>query len=134
MPYGHGEAILVVEDNAGLRRVVTRQLHELRYHVLEADNAAQAMVSLEHENVDLLFTDIILPGDQNGLELARRARDRWPQLRVLLTSGFPGRTAGGIDVEAPGRLLTKPYRKADLARALRDGLRADHRVTGSAPV
>jgi CheY-like chemotaxis protein len=120
MPLGRGEAILVVEDNAGLRRIVTRQLHELGYHVLETDNAEDAMASLAREPVDLLFTDIILSGDQNGFDLARRARDLCPQLRVVLTSGFPGRSHESIG--ASERLLIKPYRKADLACALRDGL------------
>jgi signal transduction histidine kinase/CheY-like chemotaxis protein len=121
LPPGRGERVLVVEDDAGMRRVVTRQLTEFGYRVIEAEDAAAALVLLETEGVDLLFSDIVLRGPLSGLELARRAKQKWPELRVVLTSGFPGKTADGID--AVGRLLVKPYRKLDLAHAIYDGLR-----------
>ena len=118
---GSGETVLVVEDNAGLRRVVTRQVRELGYRVLEAENAADAIALLEKQPVDLLFADIVMPGTLNGLELARAVLDRWPRVRTLLTSGFPAGINGRIETTA--RVLTKPYRKAELARALGESLR-----------
>jgi CheY-like chemotaxis protein len=121
MPRGQGETILVVEDNEGMRKVVTRQLRELGYRVIEVEHAAAGLDSLAHNPVDLLFTDVVLPGALNGQELARQAQERWPRLRVVLTSGFPAKNGGSVVVE--DRLLVKPYRKADLARALREGLR-----------
>jgi CheY-like chemotaxis protein len=121
-PRGNGEIVLVVEDNAHLRRVVTRQVSELGYTLIEADNAAAALAYLEQNPVDLMFSDVVMPGKLNGIELARTARSRWPNMRVVLTSGFAADINGGTDETV--RLLIKPYRKAELARALYDSLRA----------
>jgi signal transduction histidine kinase/CheY-like chemotaxis protein len=118
---GRGETVLAVEDNASLRRVVVRQLHELGYRVLEAESAPAAMKILEREPVDLLFTDVVMTGGSSGIELARDALARWPQLKVLITSGFPEVKLNGNGRAAiPARLLNKPYRKEDLARAIRE--------------
>jgi signal transduction histidine kinase/ActR/RegA family two-component response regulator len=122
-----GETILVVEDNEGMRRVARRQLATLGYRVLEAENAAAALGLLQTESVDLLFTDIVMPGEIDGIELARRASALLPQLKVVLTSGFPaarlsheGETTAGL------RLLGKPYRVEDLARTLHEVLKNGH--------
>jgi signal transduction histidine kinase len=119
---GQGETVLVVEDNASLRRVVVRQLGELGYRALEADSAANAVTILESEPVDLLFTDVIMTGVTTGIELARSARERWPGIRVVLTSGFPEVKANGAAPSMEARLLNKPYRREDLAKALRETL------------
>ena len=121
---GH-ETILAVEDNQGLRRVVVRQLNDLGYRVLEAEDGNLAFKILESNPVDLLFTDIMMPGGMSGYDLALSATARWPALKVLLTSGFPetkldGTSGASVDMQ----LLTKPYRKNDLARALRKVLDA----------
>jgi PAS domain S-box-containing protein len=123
-PLGRGEIVLVVEDNAGLRRIVTRQLRDLGYGVLEAENAAAAQAVLEQQPADLLFTDIVMPGEMDGFELVRIAFSRWPAMRVVLTSGFPqAKITGTIGTAATAaHLLSKPYRKVDLARALRVAL------------
>lgn len=116
---GH-ETVLAVEDDTALRRVTVRGLGHLGYHALEADNAAAALKLLAEKKVDLLFTDVVMPGDVNGLELARIALARWPALKVVLTSGFVG---DGLAGEAGDlRLLAKPYGMADLARILREAL------------
>ena len=116
---GH-ETVLAVEDNAAMRRVTVHQLAQLGYRALEADNAAAALKLLTDEKIDVLFTDVVLTGEMNGLELARAALARWPALKVVLTSGF----AGEIPDNEVGdlRLLAKPYRAADLGRTLRDAL------------
>jgi DNA-binding LytR/AlgR family response regulator len=80
---------------------------------------------LETTRFDLLFSDIVLPGPLNGLELARTAKRKSPDLRVVLTSGFPAKINGGIDTV--GRLLVKPYRKLELASALYEALQNDWR-------
>ena len=122
---GRGESVLAVEDNASLRRVVVRQLRELGYRVTEAENAAAAMKVLEREPVDLLFTDVIMTGGASGIDLAREALARWPDLKVLVTSGFPETKLNGNGRAAiPARLLNKPFRKEDLARAIREALEA----------
>jgi CheY-like chemotaxis protein/two-component sensor histidine kinase len=120
---GGGETVLAVEDNASLRRVVVRQLKEMGYRVLEAENAVTAMSVLEREPVDLLFTDVVMATGASGIELARDALKRWPRLKVLITSGFPEtKLNGNGDGPIPARLLNKPYRKEDLALAVRETL------------
>ena len=127
MPRARGEErILAVEDNADVRRVVVAQLGELGYHVIEAANGEAALAILERgEAIDLLFSDVVMPGGFNGYDLARAARTLRPHLKVLMTSGFP-KTATE-DERRPSEfqnLLNKPYRKAELAakiRAVLDG-------------
>lgn len=121
---GGGERVLAVEDNAAMRRVVVRQLTELGYEVIEAQSAAAAIAVLESQTIDLLFTDIVMPGDIDGFELARRAIARWPKVKIVLTSGFPETRLNGDRgaMAAEMRLLSKPYRKDDLARVLREAL------------
>jgi PAS domain S-box-containing protein len=117
---GSGETVLAVEDNASLRRVVVRQLTELGYRVLEAEDAATAFRVLEGEQVDLLFTDVVMPGGTNGYEIAFAVQARWPAIKVVLTSGFPEHKINGT-LGAPNlRLLSKPYRRDDLARLIRE--------------
>ena len=121
-PAAAGETVLAVEDNIALRRVVVRQLQELGYRVLETDDATAALAILEREAVDLLFTDIVMPGDMDGLELARRTIERWPAIKVVLTSGFPEAKVNGSfgSMAASVHLLSKPYRRQELARILRE--------------
>ncbi len=122
--HGRGESVLVVEDNAALRRVVTRQLGELGYRVLAAENAAAGLKLLDRQSVDLLLTDIVMPGGINGRELARRARQRWPEIKIVFTSGFSEARLNGDagPLAACTPLLSKPYRKEDLASAAREAL------------
>jgi PAS domain S-box-containing protein len=119
------ETILVVEDNVKLREIVVKQLHGLGFRVLEVDNAKGALDILALQSkIDLLFTDIVLPGEMDGCALAREVIARSPRSKVLLTSGFPG--ARLTDLQALGtnvRLLSKPYRKEDLARTVHEVLR-----------
>jgi PAS domain S-box-containing protein len=115
------ERILLVEDNDAVRRVVARQLEELGYSVVTACNAAEALQVLEGDKgIELLFTDVVMPGGMNGFELGRQAQKRRPALKVLHTTGF---TRPVDDVSGtkgpPPHLLTKPYRKANLAIKLR---------------
>ena len=90
--------------------------------MLQAENAVAALALLEKEPVDLLFTDVVMPGELSGLQLVRFASSRWPRLRIVLTSGFPGTKLGGSIDATTTRLLSKPYRKAELARELRAAL------------
>jgi PAS domain S-box-containing protein len=122
---GH-EVVLVVEDDPLVRNYVVAQVQSLGYTTLSASNGAEAMVTLEKvRSIDLLFTDVIMPGTMNGRELAEAATKRRPDLGVLFTSGYTenaivhhGRLDSGV------LLLAKPYRKADLARMLRKALAA----------
>jgi PAS domain S-box-containing protein len=125
MPRGH-ETVLAVEDNEGLRRVLVRQLADLGYRVLEAANAQAAIEILgRDEKIDLLFTDIVLPGGMNGADLARSVVTMRTDMKVLFTSGFPEGAFGPDNALPPGAiLLGKPYRKDELARRLRESLAA----------
>jgi len=120
---GNGEIVLAVEDVDPLRKVVVRQLDELGYKVLTAQNADEAIVILTANHVDILFTDVILAGGATGFDLARVARQRWPNLKVVFTSGFPDTKLNtGSGPTNVGKLLGKPFRKEDLAKALKAAL------------
>jgi CheY-like chemotaxis protein len=119
-----GETILVVEDNPMLSRLVVLQLTMMGYQVRESQNATAALKLLEQgEHVDLLFADVVMPGQLDGYDLARIVLERWPAIKIVLTSGFPG-TNHNRDIGVVGDipLLTKPYRREDLAQMLRDVL------------
>ncbi len=117
---GGGETILVVEDDDRVRRVSLRRLKELGYSVIEEDNAATALERIVRgEAVDLLFTDVVMPG-MTGIDLARAARQYCPRLKVLYTSGYaePALSKGGLLMENAD-WLGKPYTTSDLALKLR---------------
>jgi len=121
---GHGEHILVVEDDPDLRQHAEALIRALGYRVSVAENADEALVLLERESgIDLLFTDVIMPGSMHGADLAREARARYPHLKVLFTSGYTKNVTlhkGRLDESV--ELLSKPYRREDLARRLREQL------------
>lgn len=114
---GRDRTILLVEDDAGVRAVTAAMLKELQFNVIEADNGACALDIVERESdIDLLFTDIVMPGGMNGFELGRLARERRPQLPVLYATGY---SASYAAPEQGADMLAKPYREADLRTKLR---------------
>ncbi|TCR90651.1 hypothetical protein EV561_10339 [Rhizobium sp. BK376] len=118
---GGTETILVAEDDEQVRATVIELLHELGYGVLRAKDAASALSVIESGvSVDLLFTDIVMPGTLKTTELARQARRRLPNLAILFTSGYTENAivhGGRLD---PGvELLSKPYSREALARKIR---------------
>ena len=123
LPAGN-ETILVVEDHENLRHYTTTTLAELGYTILEAASGPAALRVLEDaQEIDLLFTDVVLPGGMTGRELADHARVRRPDLRVLFTTGYTknaivhnGRLDAGVD------LLGKPFTRDSLAKKIRDVL------------
>ncbi len=120
---GGTETVLLVEDDALVRRYAHDQLVALGYTVIEAHNGTQALQVLQAQGeVDLLFTDVVMPG-LTGKQLADQARLLRPQLKVLYTSGYTENAIvhqGRLD---PGvHLLTKPYRREELARRVRDAM------------
>jgi signal transduction histidine kinase len=121
---GGDETILIVEDDNLVRTFVLAQIRSLGYLTLEAVNAAQALVVIDSsQRIDLLFTDMIMPGSMNGRQLADAALQRRASLKVLFTSGYSNEAIihhGHLD--AGVLLLAKPYRKADLARMIRAAL------------
>ena len=124
MPLAANETVLLVEDNDSVRRVAARQLEELGYSVLTANDGQEALAILEEgEGIDLLFTDVVMPGGMNGFELGQIALTLNPKLKILHTSGFT-RPAAQENIETTHalELLTYPYRKIDLAVRLRQVL------------
>ncbi|MBK3732312.1 response regulator [Azospirillum brasilense] len=121
---GQGEVILVVDDDRDVRQVAVLTLQDLGYTVVEAENGPEALAVLAGEpRVDLLFTDVVMPGGMNGLELAQEAQRRHPGLKALYASGYAHGVDGGLGGDGPGaEFLIKPYRDRDLARAVRKAL------------
>lgn len=113
--------VLLVEDDPSLRQTATVQLQRLGYEVLTAANGEVALDMVRREaSLDLLFTDVVMPGRLNGHQLAREATALRPELRVLFTSGYQANAAPESgDLEGGFPLLPKPYRLADLAKAIR---------------
>lgn len=129
------ETILVVEDNEDVRKYARSVLEELKYFILEAADASEAMRLINSNiRIDLLFTDVVLPGGVNGRALADRAAARRPSLPVLFTTGYTRNAIvhnGRLDPKV--QLLAKPYTQQDLARKIREMLdgRASYRAPGS---
>ncbi|KAB2943496.1 MAG: PAS domain S-box protein [Hyphomicrobium sp.] len=121
-PCADDELVLVVEDNPELRALTLDRLKCLGYRVIEADGGPAALAILEAgEPIDLIFSDVIMPGGITGNELAAAARERNPAIKILLTSGYDAELAVEADTMADDlKVLRKPYKQADLARALRD--------------
>jgi signal transduction histidine kinase/CheY-like chemotaxis protein len=119
-----GQTILMVEDDPSLLQAAARHLVTLGYRVFTAPNPLVALQVLEQERIDLLFSDVIMPGEMSGLDLAREAARLSPDTRTLLTSGYQGEGEDArADAPCPRHpLLQKPYRHTDLERAVRDVL------------
>jgi PAS domain S-box-containing protein len=118
------ETILVVEDDPRVRALTIKRLKLIGYQVLEASDGPSAMEILKRgDAVDLVFTDLIMPGGMSGREVALRARELSPGIKVLLTSGYAEELVRGDDLQQAGlRVLRKPYQQADLVAVLRDVL------------
>jgi PAS domain S-box-containing protein len=111
--------ILVVEDNADVRRVAVSLLEQLGYRAIEVEAAAAALdVIASGKHVDLVFSDVVLPGPADGLALARTLADRYPQIPVVLTTGYT--KVFDADPEFP--VLRKPYQISTLGRVIHDAL------------
>lgn len=121
---GDNELILVVEDDIRVRQLTLARLSELGYRVLEAEDGKSAVSVLsETHDIDLVFTDMIMPGDMTGYDVCRHVRKHYPDTAVLLTSGYAEEIVNTEKLEAENvKLLRKPYRLADLSLAIKDVL------------
>ena len=121
---GGNERVLVVEDDAFVRSHAISSLEGIGYRVIVARDGPEAIALLRGgAEIDLLFTDLVMPGGMNGWEVAATARELNPSLKVLFTSGYPLEALTGRGQSDPGaRILSKPYRIADLARRVREVL------------
>src|SRR5690606_6362982 len=119
-----GKTILVVEDDARVRKLTVARLEELGFATLVAGDALEALTVLQSgATIDLVFTDLVMPGGMSGYELAHRVAENWPGMKVLLTSGYADELVRrDEDAIAHLKVLSKPYRLADLSRAIADAL------------
>lgn len=118
---GGTETILVAEDDEQVRETVVSMLTDLGYRVLKAKDASAALIIIESGvPIDLLFTDVVMPGPLKSAEMARQARERMPELAVLFTSGYTENSivhGGKLDIGV--ELLSKPYSREAMARKIR---------------
>ncbi len=116
------EIILLAEDDGAVRNVVARHLTRFGYRVLEAPNGPEALALLDRSpKIDLLFTDLVMPGGMSGVDLAEQARAKRPDLKLLFTSGYsePALMSKLARIEG-AVLLVKPFKVVDLARKVRE--------------
>jgi PAS domain S-box-containing protein len=117
-------AVLVVEDNVDVRRIVCRLLRDFGCTVIEANSGQAALDILQSDRkIDLMFSDVVMPGGISGAELVQAARRLRPGIKTLLTTGFAEASLRNqVSFADAGEIITKPYRRQDLARKLRSVL------------
>ncbi len=124
IPLGRGETILVLEDDPSVRDLTVTMMKKLGYRVLQADSGGAALrVLAAHPELEFLLSDVVLPGGMSGPALAAKARISHPRLKVLFMSGYTEKAIqdrGELPANAP--LIGKPFRKASLARKVREVL------------
>jgi CheY-like chemotaxis protein len=114
---GRPATILIVEDDPEVRKTSIAMLHELGHQILIARNAAEALALLQAGNpIDILFTDVVMPGGMSGVELANQALARSPALKVLITTGYPGHAEL---LRSDFAVLPKPFTRVDLELLIR---------------
>ena len=113
--------VLIVEDDEDVRDPLVMMLNTLGYETHEAEDSLAALIILEDiPNIDLLFTDVVLPGSMNGKELAQVARRRYRTLNILLTSGYPAKDLPeGHELDEEFYLLAKPYTLKELTERMK---------------
>jgi PAS domain S-box-containing protein len=117
---GATEAVLIVEDEPDLMDIAASLFISMGYDVVTASGAQEALAVLADRDIDILFTDVMMPNGMNGLELADYVREVYPQVKIIVSSGYP-LPALKLETSAFSDyvFVNKPYRLADLARALR---------------
>ena len=116
MPYRDRGSVLVVEDNLMVAEVTDQLLRALGYEPIMARGPREALEMLKMSRVDMVFSDVVMPGELSGFELARRIRAIFPQLPILLTTGYSEALVHAETCEFP--VLNKPYQIEDLNAAL----------------
>jgi len=117
-PMAAGRRLLLVEDDVSVAAVALELLEGLGLEVRAVENAPQALDLLKRERFDMMLSDVVMPGGMTGIELARTCGREYPEMRVVLTSGYAGENVDAALAEAPWPLLRKPYSGEQLARIL----------------
>lgn len=120
LPLGHGETVLIVEDNPKVRKLSVARIRDLGFNTEEAGNGDEAYRMLTSGiHADVVFSDLVMPGVLNGYDLAARVTSEFPHLKVLLTSGYASDVVTGAMARGQTYdILRKPYRQSDLAQRL----------------
>ena len=129
-PPGQGETVLAVEDDPAVRRYLARSLEKLGYNVLEAGDVVAARAVLKSRDVDVLLSDVLLPGGANGLDLAKEAQAELSDLSVILISGYPSELKPG-ELDSSVQFLSKPFSRVELASALHRALQQRQKASSS---
>lgn len=119
-PHGNGQTILIVEDNDKVRKLSIERIRDLGFATLEASSGDQAYQMLKGgAQVDLVFSDLVMPGALNGYDLALKVTAEFPAIKLLLTSGYASDViTSGLSHDQPYDILHKPYRQSELAQRL----------------
>jgi CheY-like chemotaxis protein len=119
---GGSETILVVEDEEEIRFLTSLILRDAGYKVLEAEHGHEGLGVIQNsdENIDLVFTDISMPGDMNGVQMAARIQVLKPQIRLLFTSGYAADAIPDMNLASEYPILHKPYQPQDLLLKIRE--------------
>jgi CheY-like chemotaxis protein len=124
---GDRELVLLVEDNSDVRAVTASLLEQMGYRTTTVENAREALEALESQrSVSLVLTDIVVPGEYDGLMLARKIRVRFPAIPIVLATGY----AKLFDDALEFPVLRKPYQIGDLARAIHQALNRTKTASG----
>jgi two-component system, response regulator PdtaR len=116
-------AVLVVEDEALIRMAIVDELEDAGFEVFQAHNADAAIVLLRANlQIEIMFTDIDMPGGVDGLKLAAAVRDRWPPIRIIVTSGYQAIEA--YQLPAKAKFFLKPYSTVEVIESIRELLAA----------
>nr|WP_245201558.1 histidine kinase famiy protein [Sphingomonas trueperi] len=126
---GGSETILLVEDSDDVRALAQEQIAALGYRVVLASSGEEALERLRTETIDLLFTDIVMPGGMSGLELVEQFREAHPETPVLMTTGYNEDLVADIPRGSNLDVIGKPYRREQLADRIRAAL--DRRTSGA---
>lgn len=118
LPMAAGRRLLLVEDDAGVAAVALELLERLGLEVRAVETASQALDLLKRERFDMMLSDVVMPGGMTGIELARMCGHHYPDMRVVLTSGYAGEDVDAALTDAPWPFLRKPYSGEQLARVL----------------
>jgi len=115
--------VLVVEDEPLVRMIISDELQDMGFKVLEAAHAAEAVEMLQaNSDIQIMFTDVDMPGGIDGLMLAAAVRNRWPPIKIIVTSGHRKVRMG--DIPAESRFISKPYQARSVAAAINEMMAA----------
>ncbi|RZL29113.1 MAG: response regulator [Sphingomonas sp.] len=112
--------LLIVEDEMFIRMIAADALEDRGFSIIEASDAREALEILERSEIALIFTDINMPGDLDGLDLAAEVAKRWPHIEIIVTSG--GVRLGSGDIPDSGKFLPKPYATDHLVKLVQEQL------------